>query len=194
MIDDEYLEREEEEDLVKKMGIYNIEIRNFREKLGKAKMGEKVSTKKFFVNWSEFSIDIYIAGDDDSDGEHLSLYLTNHSNWMVRALKQITVQNKVLELDQSAGFVYKSRIAGSGNSWGWSSCVPLARCYNNDLLTNDGILKIEVIVVVLAENIPGGGGAVHAEISELKRKLDAQDNEIRDLKSKVHQVEIKRNC
>ena len=52
MIDDEYLEREEEEDLVKKMGIYNIEIRNFREKLGKAKMGEKVSTKKFFVNWS----------------------------------------------------------------------------------------------------------------------------------------------
>ena len=32
------------------------------------------------------------------------------------------------------------------------------------------------------------------EISGLKCKLDVQDNELRDVKAKVRQVEIKRNC
>ena len=32
------------------------------------------------------------------------------------------------------------------------------------------------------------------EISGLKCKLDVQDNKLRDLKAKVRQVEIKRNC
>ena len=72
----------------------------------------------------------------------------------------------------------------------------------------------------MAENNPGGGGDTQRqlsilnktqeqlsaveeeelryelavqEISGLKRKLDVQDNELRDLKAKVRQVEIKRN-
>ena len=68
------------EDLEKKTGINRLEIRNFREKLGDVQLKFFINcTKKFFIKWSEFSIGICISGDL----EHLSLYLTNHSDWMV---------------------------------------------------------------------------------------------------------------
>ena len=82
VITNEYLRYENP---VEMTATYSIEIQNFRKKLRKAKKGKKVTTKKFFVNWSEFSIDIYIAGNTQTDGNHLSLYLVNHSDWMVRA-------------------------------------------------------------------------------------------------------------
>ena len=58
-----------DEDLEEKTATYRIKIRNFRRKLGKAQRGEEVSSEKFFVNWSEFSIDLFIAGDDEDDSD-----------------------------------------------------------------------------------------------------------------------------
>ena len=46
-----------------KTATYLIEIRNFRRKLGMAQRGDEVSTEKFFVNWSEFSIDLVFVGE-----------------------------------------------------------------------------------------------------------------------------------
>ena len=184
-----------------KQKFYRIEIRNFRKKLGKAQMGEKVSSKKFFVNSSEFSIDIYIAGDTNSDGNHLSLYVTNHSDWMVRARKAIYVNGVIFEEDGPfSGFFYKAGDAdNSENSLGWPNCIPLWRCINNDLLSHDGILTIQVLVDVLAQNAVGCRGgvqkqlsAMREEVSGLKRKLEAQDTELREIKSKMRQVEMKK--
>ena len=67
-INNEYLVCEDPE---QRTATYCIEIRNFRRKLGKAMKGMMVSSKKFSVNMSEFSIDIYIAGTSDSDGSRL---------------------------------------------------------------------------------------------------------------------------
>ena len=107
-------------------------------------------------------------------------------------------------------FFYKSGDAdNSENSLGWPNCIPLWRCINNDLLSHDGILTIQVLVDVLAQNAVGCRGgvqkqlstlnktqeqlsAMREEMSGLKRKLEAQDTELRELKSKVRQVEMKK--
>ena len=121
VINEEYLV---DADLEEKTATYRIEIRNLRRKLGKAQRGEKVSTKKFFVNWSEFSIDLFIAGEDEDDAGYLSLYLTNHSYWMVRADTEVSVEEEILKSFDSAGNVFKSRdVDFSERSWGWYRCV-----------------------------------------------------------------------
>ena len=45
-----------DEDLEEKSGTYRIEISNFWDKWYVAEKGQEVSTKKFFLNWSEFSL------------------------------------------------------------------------------------------------------------------------------------------
>ena len=116
VISKEYLVNE---DLKEKTVTYCIKIGNFRMKLGNAQRGEKISTKKFFVNWSEFSINIYITGDTHGDGEHLSLFLVNHSNWMVRADSEVSVKGKIFMSLGSVGHVFKSTDADlNDRSWG----------------------------------------------------------------------------
>ena len=44
------------EDLEEKSGTYRIEISNFLNKYRNAEKGQEVSTKKFFLSWSEFSL------------------------------------------------------------------------------------------------------------------------------------------
>ena len=198
-----------------KTATYLIEIRNFRRKLGMAQRGDEVSTEKFFVNWSEFSIDLVFVGEDEDedvdDDCYLGLFLTNHSDWMVRADSEVTVKGEILSSLASPGRVLKSRDADfSDRSWGQPGCVPLSRCYNNDLLSHGG-LTIEVKVKVYAEKTSEGAGdsqrqlsALKEELSDLqgqlaileqasvskgemsgvKRKIVDQDTELEDLKKK----------
>ena len=186
VINNEYLVNE---DLEEKTATYRIEIGNFRTKLGNAQRGEKISTKKFFVNWSEFSIMIYITGDTQGDGGHLSLFLVNHSDWMVRADSEVSVKGKIFMSLGSAGHVFKSRDADfSDRSWGQSRCLPLSRCYNNDLLSHDGVLTIEVKVKVFAEKTSDGGSDVQKQLSILNKTLEkfsAVNEEVSDLRDKV---------
>ena len=53
------------------------------------------------------------------------------------------------------------------SSLGWPNCVPLARCHNNDFLSPDGILTIQIKVDLLAENFCRGG--ILKELSTLKK-------------------------
>ena len=206
VITNEYLRYENP---VEMTATYSIEIQNFRKKLRKAKKGKKVTTKKFFVNWSEFSIDIYIAGITQTDGNHLSLYLVNHSDWMVRASFALYVKGVIFNSGNQIN-VYKPGDAYiCERAYGLPNFVPLCRCYNNDLLSHDGILALDLRVDVFAENtLRGGGGiqkqlstlnktqeqlsVVREEVSRLKRKLADQDTEISDLKSKIRKVEMKK--
>ena len=155
-------------------------------------------------------------------GKHLSLFLVNHSDWMVRAGAEVSVKGEILGYFGSAGHVFKSE-----GAWGWPDCVRLSRCYNNDdLLSHDGILTIDVKVKVLAEKTSEGGGDVQRQLSILtktqeqlsvmnksleklsavkkemsglhgklayqKRKLDTQDAELNDLRSKFRLIEMKK--
>ena len=74
---------------------YTIVIEDFKKRLAKAIVGEYSVTDEFYVNWSKFCIELYLAGEvrhrrvrDAS----LSLCLSNRSDWMVRARQEISVK------------------------------------------------------------------------------------------------------
>ena len=85
-------------------GTYTIVIDDFKKKLDKSAVGEGSTTEEFHVNWSKFSIRLYIAGQNEETRGHLSLYLNNESDWTVRAKFEVSVKvmgwfylNKLIE-------------------------------------------------------------------------------------------------
>ena len=71
---------------------YTIVIKDFRQKLAMAAVGESSITEKFTVNWSKFDIKLYIAGKNEESLGYLSLYLYNRSDWMVRVRDEFSVK------------------------------------------------------------------------------------------------------
>ena len=121
-------------------GVCLIVIRNFRKKLRKAEVGQCVSTREFTIGGSLFTIELYLAGDECSGGDHISLFLTNHSEWMVQVHTEVSVHDFLLLSDDPAGEIFQSKEAASPErSLGWSQCIPHSRCYNNDFLSQDGV-------------------------------------------------------
>ena len=144
------------------LSTYVIVIPNFRKKLREANVGEVVSTKKFMIQESMFTIDLYIAGDEINSWGHLSLFLTNESAWKVRAVTKVSVivtnsevrsvKRFLLFSDGPDGEIFQSKNADKPErSLGWAKCVPHSRCFISDFLSTDGALTLNVTVQVLAE-------------------------------------------
>ena len=78
---------------------YIIVIEDFKKKLAKTAVGKRSSstTEEFYVNWSKFSILLYIDGWKEESQGNLSLFLYNRSDWMVRARFEVSVKvmNKI---------------------------------------------------------------------------------------------------
>ena len=147
-------------------GVCLIVIRNFRKKLRKATVGQCVSTREFTIGGSLFTIELYLAGDECSGGDHISLFLTNHSEWMVQAHTEVSVNDFLLLSDDPAGEIFQSKEAASPErSLGWSQCIPHSRCYNNDFLSQDGVLSLKVVVTLLVE----GGTVSPDQISDVEK-------------------------
>ena len=148
------------------IGVCLIAIKNFRKKLRKAKVGQCESTREFTIGGSLFTIELYLAGDECSGGDHISLFLTNHSEWMVQAHTEVSVNDFLLLSDDPAGEIFQSKEAVSPErSLGWSQCIPHSRCYNNDFLSQDGMLTLKVVVTLLAE----GGTVSPDQISDVEK-------------------------
>ena len=71
---------------------YTIVIKDFQEKLAKSSVGEKSTSEVFNVNWSKFSINLYIAGMNEESRGYISFFLNNKSDWMVRARREVSVE------------------------------------------------------------------------------------------------------
>ena len=71
---------------------YTIVIQDLREKLAKSTVGEGSRTEEFYVNWSKFSIELFIAGLYDESQGYLNLYLNNKSDWTVRTKFEVSVK------------------------------------------------------------------------------------------------------
>ena len=71
---------------------YTIVIDDFNEKLAKSAVGDTSASQEFSINWSKFSISLFIAGKTEESRGHLSLFLNNKSDWMVRANFEIFVK------------------------------------------------------------------------------------------------------
>ena len=187
---------------------YTIVIKDFPEKLAKSAVGEKSTSEEFDINWSKFSIKLYIAGVNEESQGHLSLFLYNESDWMVRAKFGVSVKvmggvgrgyltsiiylivknnnlhccfkDEVFVGNSAFGKVYQLKDQGKNDNWGWTKCLPHSRCVPGDLLSPDETLTIHVKIYLLGENYPGG----IRDQSGLKHKLDKLDMELTEIKSK----------
>jgi len=189
VISQEYLREEK-----KGAASYTIEIQHFHKKLAEAQVGGKVTTKKFYVNLSRFSIDLYIAGDSAKDDTaRISLYLTNESDWMLRARVDVYVKKEIVRSTIKAGAVFQSKNAVmSERSSGWSTCILHSRCTNGDLLFPDGSLILTVKVVEVLTEISNRGpdlSIIQEQLTDLKHKLESQETEVKNLKTKLRKVE-----
>ena len=158
-------------------GTYTIVIDDFRKKLAAATVGRRSTTEEFIVNWTKFHIEFYIAGRSKEHKGYLSLFLSNRSDWMVRASMEIYVKVNIIvqSKEKEFGVVYNAKY-GSG----FGKCIPHSRCVVGDLLLEDGALIIKVKINMLGENCPGGIQ------TGLKRKLDEQDAKLNKQNSKLY--------
>ena len=173
----------------------NQKIRNFLRKLSQCRVGSKVSTEMFYVNLSKFSIDLYIAGDREED--HLSVFLTHHSDWIVRARADVSVKHEVLRSTVKAGTVFQPQTMRlAERSLGWSKCVPHCRCTTGDLLSPNGSMIIEVKVVEIMADNGTDNGTLRKELEEMQQSLLLQEkisvglrndlNKLTSMKQKLH--------
>ena len=182
IISNQYLREEK-----KGSAVYILEIRNFLRKLRQCRVGSKESSEIFYVNLSKFSIDLYIAGDRVED--HLSIFLTHHSDWMVRARADVSVKHEVLRSTVKAGTVFHPQNTGlSERSLGWSKCVPHSRCTTEDLLCPNGSMILEVKVVEIMANNGADNGPIRKELEELRKNLLLQEKVTAELRTDLNKL------
>ena len=85
MIDFDYKEKDGEKSVM-----YVMAIENFRTKLETARVGQVDPTKRFSINGSEFRIDLYVRGVDESNKDFIGLFVTNTNR------RKVGVKFKVL--------------------------------------------------------------------------------------------------
>ena len=69
---------------------YTIVIHDFKKKLAMATVGKYSSTVEFYVSWTTFPIKLYVAGV--TEGNNMSIFLQNKSDWMVRARFEVSAK------------------------------------------------------------------------------------------------------
>ena len=76
---------------------YLLEIRNFRNKLGKAKVRDVVESEKFFVNWSKFKVELSLAVEDEAVGGGDQSLLASVEERLQAMERRLSVQETKLE-------------------------------------------------------------------------------------------------
>lgn len=148
---------------------YIIEINNLRQRLKEAKTGEKIETGQFSISWSTFKVGVFLRGANEDSRDHLSVYLYNESDWLVKAEYQVRVRNQ--SFWSSSVKVFEAR-QKSRNAWGQPRSIPHSRCKHDDLLTPSGSLIIEIKVNLLDELVMGGNLERRREIKEITESLN----------------------
>ena len=146
-----------------------IEINNLRQRLKYAKTGEKLETGVFSISWSSFKVGVYLRGADEDCRDHVSVYLYNESDWLVKAEYEIRVRNQ--SFWSSSVKVFEAR-RKSRNAWGQPRSIPHSRCKPDDLLTPSGSLIIEIKVNLVDELVVGGNLERRREHQEIKECLN----------------------
>ena len=123
----------------------------------------------FSISWSTFKVGVYLRGADEDSREHLSVYLYNESDWLVKAEYEIRVRNQ--SFWSSSVKVFEAR-RKSRNAWGQPRSIPHSRCKPDDLLTPSGSLIIEIKVNLVDELVVGGNLERRREHQEIKESLN----------------------
>lgn len=159
-----------------------IEINNLRQKLKNAKTGEKMETGVFSISWSSFKVGLFLRGADEDSRNHLSVYLYNESDWLVKAQYDIRVRNQ--SFWSSTVKVFEAR-RKSRNAWGQPRSIPHSRCKQEDLLTPSGSLIIEIRVNLVDELVAGGNLERRREHQEIQESLNQIQLLLRSLSDNI---------
>ena len=148
---------------------YMIEINNFKKKLKEARSRIMAETEIFTLSWTSFKVGVYLQGADQDSKDHLSVYLYNESDWMVKAEYKIRVKNQYFWSSCVKVFEARSR---PRNAWGQPKSIPHSRCKPDDLLTPTGSLILEIKVNLVDELMAGGNLERRREFQDIKESLD----------------------
>jgi len=151
---------------------YSIELTDFTTKLSKAKLGEKMETSPLVISWSTFTIGVYLQGENQDAEDHISVFLFNESEWLVKATYKISVTGQVFAQSESSRTFYP-RENSKYPGWGFLQCIPHQRCVKKDLLDKNGTLVIKIELQVIDELIPASLLERRNESQELNAKVDS---------------------
>ena len=166
---------------------FNLELKDFTSKLSRAKPGDKMETSPAVISWSTFTTGVYLKGESRAAEDHISVFLFNESEWLVKATYKISVNDQVFGQSESSRTFYPRENA-KYPGWGFLQCIPLSRCVAEDLLDKKGSLTLKVELEVLDELIPAAFSETRKERSELKAKIEVTSDKIESLQKDLTDV------
>lgn len=176
MIDFDYKEKDGEKSVM-----YVMAIENFRTKLETARVGQVDSTKRFSINGSEFRIDLYIRGVDESNKDFIGLFLTNTNK------KMTGVKFEVLAFKGFDNILIKTaREDLNKTTFGWVRCVPHSRCTKRDLLDTSGTLWLKVDLELSDPRIPSQD--IQEQLVELQEKFASKERQFDLLRTELRSI------
>jgi len=166
---------------------YIIDIRNFDKKVKSFNSGRTIYSKKFKIASSTFQVQIYPGGNTSKEKNHVGAYLLNKSDWRVKAKAEFSILNENFSSFLPEDY-FQSDNTGK-NSWGFPKFISHDRCKRNDLLTDDGMFRLQVDVELLEEEITPDRNLTKSDsiskLENLEEIIQGQKLQIDDLETKV---------
>jgi len=164
---------------------YIIDIQNFDKKIKTFRVGRQIYSKDFKIGRSTFFISIQPAGYSKEDDDYVSIFVHNRSDWRVKATATISIPDRgfaTKELDADYFQPYNSK----RDAWGFRQFVHHNRCNRDDLLSNCGVLTLQVDVELLEEEVLQNRDLTKENTIERCEKLEKTVN---DLKNNIGNLE-----
>jgi len=159
---------------------YIIDIENFDKKIKTFRPGRDIYSKAFMVGRSTFYISIFPGGETANTKDYVGIFLRNNSDWRVRANVSISVQNKSFSKKMDTLFQSKS-------GFGFPEFAPHGRCNRGDLLTDDGILQLEVNVELLEEEVVQSRDLTQENIF---KRFDKLEDTVHENARQIHELKV----
>lgn len=150
---------------------YIVDINNFDKKVKTFRPGREIYSKDFMIGRSTFYILIYPGGETADSKDYVGIFLFNNSDWRLRATVSISIQNMSFskKMDQ--------RYFQSKSGFGLSEFAHHGRCNRGDLLTDDGVLQLEVNVELVEEEVVQSRDLTQENILKRFEKLEVTVHE-----------------
>ena len=146
-----------------------------------------METSPVVISWSTFTAGVYLRGESPAAEDHISVFLFNESDWLVKATYKISVNDLVFGQSESSRTFYpRDNVKYPG--WGFVQCIPLARCVAEDLLDKKGSLSIKIELQVVDELIPAAFSERRKESSEMRAKIDLTSDKVETLQRDLTDV------
>ena len=128
---------------------------------------------------------MYPKGHNKKSTNSVSVFLSNESDWEVKASFTFTINKHSLSAEKE--HIFNSKKYTTKNiRWGYAPFVQRSRCHKGDLLEEDGTLTLVAKVKLLGEEVTNKRSALG---NHLPTELDQQQKkEVRDLKQEMKKI------